>query len=124
MTAKPRGVPASRRPAAKKPVEPMPDPDLVWADTNDLTAGEIEAIEEAAGVPITHYGQMDKAQGPLSRAVGWAFRIRTDPDIVYEDKTCGRGMRPQCADCHCARRLKVMYVSSEAPVPPSGGNGS
>lgn len=96
----------------------------MFATTDDLTAGEIEAIEEAAGVPITHYGQMDKAQGPISRAIGWVFRLRVDPDIVYEDKACGRGMRPQCGDCHCARRLKVMYVAKEPPVPPSGENGS
>lgn len=122
MTAQARGDrPATRRAAVKKPA-PTPDPDLVWANTHDLTAGEIEAIEEAAGVPITHYGQMDKPQGPLSRAVGWAFRQRTDPDIVFEDKGCGRGMRPQCGDCHCARRLKVMYLQLEAPVPPSGEN--
>lgn len=125
MTGRARGgQSATRRPAAKSTATPKPDPDHVFVNTNDLTAAEIEAIEEAAGVPITHYGEMDKAQGRISRAIGWVFRLRTDPDVVFEDKECGRGLRPQCGDCHCARRLKVMYVTEAVPVPPSGESGS
>jgi hypothetical protein len=124
MTTKARGVRATTsRPAASKPAAKQ-DPDRVWVDTNDLTAGEIEAIEEVSGASINYYGQIDKAQGRLSRAIGWAFRSRTDPSIVYEDKACDRGVRPQCGDCHCSRRLKVLYRITEAPVPPSGENGS
>jgi hypothetical protein len=125
MTGSARGGRSTtgRAAATKKTTPPKQDPDFVYVNTNDLTAGEIEAVEESSGVSIAHYGQMDKAQGPISRAIGWVFRLRTDPDIVYEDKNCGRGVRPQCGDCHCARRLKVLYLS-EAPTPPSGGNGS
>lgn len=125
MTGTARGARATTsRAAAKKDTTPPQDPDAVWVDTNTLTAGEIEAIEEAAAVPITHFRQMDKAQGPISRAMGWIVRLRTDSTAVYEDKSCDRVGRPQCGDCHCARRLKVMYHEVSAPTPPSGGNGS
>lgn len=123
MAAPARGAKGPRRtPAATTP--PKQDPDVVFVDLNDLTAAEYEAVEEMSGLPIGRAMDVEKPSGAIQRAMGWAVKVRTDPEFPFEDSECGRGNRPRCGDCHCSRRLKVFVTMSEAPVPPSGGNGS
>lgn len=125
MTAKARGVRATtpRRPAASKPA-PKQDPDKVFVAFNELTAGEIETVEEVTGLPVTRTTDLEKPQGAVNRAVGWVVRLRTDPSVPYDNEACGRGHLPQCADCLCSRRLKVFYLREAAPIPPTGESGS
>ncbi len=84
-----------------------------------MTASEFEAVEELSGLPVARSLDFEKPQGSLLRAMGWAIRVRTDPDFPFETD-CDRGKRPRCGDCVCSRRLKVAFQLSEPPVPPSG----
>lgn len=123
MAASARGAKGPQRtPAAKTP--PKPDPDVVFVDLNDMTAAEYEAVEELSGLPVAQAMNVEKPSGAIQRAMAWAVKVRTDPDFPFEDPECDRGNRPQCGGCHCSRRLKVYVQLSEAPVPPSGENGS
>jgi hypothetical protein len=131
MTAQARGGRSTTgRAAAKKtvtettPAAQKPDPDVVWVDLNNMTAAEYEAVEELSGLPVARAMDVQKPQGSIQRAMGWVVKIRDVPEMPFEDEDCGRGVRPRCGDCHCSRRLKVFVRISEAPVPPSGENGS
>jgi hypothetical protein len=123
MTQARGGRKTTSRAAASK-TQPKPDPDVVWVDLNDLTAAEYEVVEELSGLPVAQAMNIEKPSGSIQRAMAWAVKVRTDPGFPFEDPDCERGNLPRCADCHCSRRLKVYVKLSEAPVPPSGENGS
>ena len=54
-------------------------------DLDSLTIADIEAIEEAAGCPITWLGNSERPQAKLMRAAAWVVMKRTNPAITWDE---------------------------------------
>lgn len=55
-------------------------------DFEDITLGEIEEIEDYAGLPISEIGEMDKAgTHKLRLALAWIIKRRDDPKFTIAD---------------------------------------
>lgn len=55
-------------------------------DFDDITLGEIEEIEEYAGLPITDIGDMQKVGATkLRTALAWIIKRRENPDFTIQD---------------------------------------
>ena len=63
-------------------------PEIIDFDPNDLTLGEMEEIETAAGVPFQSLvAQFEKQEMTTRamRAVLWILIRRSNPDYTFED---------------------------------------
>jgi hypothetical protein len=55
-------------------------------DFEDITLGEIEEIEDYAGLPIQMIGEMDKVgTHKLRTALAWIVKRRENPKFTIED---------------------------------------
>lgn len=81
-------------------------PDELQVDLDHLTVGEIETIEDLAGVSIDTLAQPGAPKGKAMRALGMVVRQRTDPEFTWEQ----------------AGGLKVRF-DKEKPVTPTSGGG-
>lgn len=55
-------------------------------DFEDITLGEIEEIEDYAGMPIQHIGDMEKVgTSKLRLALAWIVKRRENPAFTIED---------------------------------------
>lgn len=57
----------------------------VTVDINDLTAAEIEAVEEVIDASIVSVFDPKARQGKAARALGWVMVRRTNPEFTLEE---------------------------------------
>lgn len=83
------------------------DEKVLNLDSADFTIGEIETIEEIAGMPIGWLGREDKPQGKGLVAVAYVMGLRDNPKYTLEE---ARTMRIKVEDSE---------GKSETPKEPS-----
>lgn len=95
---------SARRATAKKPDDILDNPNLVLVrdDLRDLTAGQIEEVEDLIDDTINVFFDRTYRQGKIRRALAYVVRKAEDPSLTYE----------QSADL-------VLGTLAAAPVPPT-----
>ncbi|MEO6088505.1 MAG: hypothetical protein ABIQ18_35875 [Umezawaea sp.] len=59
--------------------------EVLTADINDLTVGEIETIESLIDAPIDAVGEKGFRKGTFLRAIAFVISQRTNPEFTWED---------------------------------------
>lgn len=53
-------------------------------NVEDLTLGEVEEIENYAGLPLASLGDSDKPSGALMVAIAWVAKRKEDPSFTLQ----------------------------------------
>lgn len=81
-------------------------PEYIAVDPDMLTIGEVEEVEELAGISIDTFSRPDTPKAKFMRAMAFVTRRRTHPDFTWEQ--AGR------------HRVRI----EKTPIPPTDDNGS